>query len=484
MTPQTALHYFATDRSLPVADFARAAAERGFDAVLLPEHTHIPLCTEAPYPGGGELPERYRRTLDPYVALSVIAAQTDLEIGTCVSLVAQHDPIALAKTIATLDFISCGRFSLGVGYGWNLPELANHGRDAAKRRAIVREHVGLMRALWRDAEAEFHGDHANLSPSWAWPKPVRQPSVPVLLGCRLTPSGSAEVVRWADGWIGYGSDLDLFAAQATALRAQWAAAGRAAAGPLIRPMLGLVDDDTLRRSFDRFRLLGVDQVVLDLQAVDGDILGVLDRYAAALASIRSLRPRRQLVEQRVHGQHPGDAPQSQPAAREDALVDQRGVRAGVRVSAGVGADGDLVPDVHRPPGGGQHGPGGRHPRHDQLPDARLPQQRVQVGGGERADGRLAEHRLVRRGRHQRMDLVLHAVRNHVDHRQPGPAGGRQRGRRPAGHAVVMAEVLDDVGREVQGQESGPRRVVVLAAHCHRLSFTSGIRALAVDPNCG
>jgi probable F420-dependent oxidoreductase len=286
--PLAALHYFATDRSLPVGDFARAAAERGFGAVLLPEHTHIPVRTGSPYPGGEDLPERYRHTLDPYVALSVVAAQTDLEIGTCISLIAQHDPIALAKTIATLDFISGGRFSLGVGYGWNRPELANHGRDPARRRAIVREYVGLMRALWQDTEAEFHGEHADLSPSWAWPKPVRQPSVPVLLGCQLTPRGYAEIVGWADGWIGYGSDLDLFASQATALRAQWAEAGRATAGPLIRPMLGIVDDDTLRRSFEHFQALGVDQVVLDLQTVDGDILAVLDRYAAALAALAAL----------------------------------------------------------------------------------------------------------------------------------------------------------------------------------------------------
>ena len=283
--PLTAVHYFATDRSLPIADFARAAAERGFDAVLLPEHTHIPVCTEAPYAGGGELPERYRRTLDPYVALAIVATQTDLQIGTCISLVAQHDPIALAKTIATLDFMSGGRFSLGVGYGWNAPELANHGHAAGDRRAIVREHVALMRALWQDPVAEFHGDHANLSPSWAWPKPVQELSVPVLLGCRLTPVGYREIVGWADGWIGYGGDLDLFAAQVTTLRSRWADAGRAADGPLIRPMLGVVDDDTLRRSFKRFQDLGVDQVVLDLQAVEGDILAVLDRYAAALEAV-------------------------------------------------------------------------------------------------------------------------------------------------------------------------------------------------------
>jgi probable F420-dependent oxidoreductase len=282
--PEVALHYFATDRSMPVAGFARAAAERGFDAVLLPEHTHLPVSTKSPYPGGGDLPERYRRTLDPYIALSVVAAQTDLKIGTCISLVAQHDPIALAKTIATLDFLSGGRFSLGVGYGWNVPELANHGRETAKRRAIVREHVGLMRALWQETEAEFHGDHADLSPSWAWPKPVQKPSVPVLLGCQLTPRGCGEITGWADGWIGFSGDLDTFAAQVTRLRAQWAEAGRAPSGPLLRPMLGIVDDDTLRRSFERFHALGVDQVVLDLQSVDDGILAVLDRYAAALAA--------------------------------------------------------------------------------------------------------------------------------------------------------------------------------------------------------
>jgi len=282
--PRAALHYFATDQTLPVGDFARAAAERGFAAVLLPEHTHIPVRTGSPYPDGSPLPERYRHTLDPYVALSQVAAQTDLEIGTCVSLVAQHDPIALAKTIATLDFLSGGRFTLGVGYGWNVPELENHGRKAASRRATVREYVGLMRSLWQDTEAEFHGQHADLSPSWAWPKPASQPSVPVLLGCRLSPAGLAEITGWADGWIGFGGDLDQFAAQVAALRGQWAEAGRPAPGPLIRPMLPVVDDDTLRRSFDRFQALGIDQAVLDLQEVDGDIIAVLDRYAAALAA--------------------------------------------------------------------------------------------------------------------------------------------------------------------------------------------------------
>ena len=110
-------------------------------------------------------------------------------------------------------------------------------------------------------------------------------AVPVLLGCQLTPRGCAEIAGWADGWIGFGGDLGLFAAQVATLRRQWAEAGRPAAGPLVRPMLGIVDDDTLGRSFDRFQALEVDQVVLDLQAVEGDVVAVLDRYAAVLAKL-------------------------------------------------------------------------------------------------------------------------------------------------------------------------------------------------------
>jgi alkanesulfonate monooxygenase SsuD/methylene tetrahydromethanopterin reductase-like flavin-dependent oxidoreductase (luciferase family) len=140
-----------------------------------------------------------------------------------------------------------------------------------------------MRSLWQETEAEFQGQYARLSPSWAWPKPVRQPSVPVLLGCQLTPRGQAEIVRWADGWIGFGHDLDAFDAQVAALREQWAAAGRPAGGPRLQPMLGLVDDDTLRRSVDRFGQLDVDLVVLDLQDAGDDLLAITDRYATALA---------------------------------------------------------------------------------------------------------------------------------------------------------------------------------------------------------
>jgi probable F420-dependent oxidoreductase len=278
--PLIGLLYFATDTSMPIVEFAHAAAERAFESILLPEHSHIPVSSDTPFPAGGELPDRYRRLLDPYISLGIIATQTNLKIGTCISLVAQHDPITLAKTIATLDFISQGRFSLGVGYGWNRAELVDHGHQFNERREVVREYVELMRTLWRDTEAEFRGDHVSLSRSWAWPKPVQQPSVPVLLGCAPTKRGYADIVRWADGWIPSGDDANLLANRLEILRSQWHEAGRSESGPIIWAMQSVVDDNALRTNLDRFHALGITQVVLDLQTVSrDDLLPILDRYA-------------------------------------------------------------------------------------------------------------------------------------------------------------------------------------------------------------
>src|SRR5215468_4435173 len=129
---------FTSDRGITPARAAQAAEAAGFHSFYVPEHTHIPVRREAPHPltGAGELPDdRYLRTLDPWVALSTAAAVTSvIRLGTAVALPAQHDPIALAKTIASLDHLSGGRVTLGVGFGWNTDELADHGVDAASRR--------------------------------------------------------------------------------------------------------------------------------------------------------------------------------------------------------------------------------------------------------------------------------------------------------------------------------------------------------------
>jgi len=285
-SPQVGLLYRQTDAAMPLLDLAHAAEERRFDCIVIGEHTHIPVSRETPFPGtaGGSLPGAYPEFPDPYVALAFVAARTSLRIAVGIALVAQHDPIALAKAVATLDSMSGGRLTLGVGFGWNREELANHGRDYSKRRAIVREHVELMRALWTQAEAEYHGEHANLERSWAWPKPA-QPSVPVLLGVQGGERGFEAIVGWGDGWLPGGSNGVWLTAKLAELRSRWTDAGRPQRGPIVWPMENRVlEDDQLRAQLELFRNLAVDQVVLDIPTAGREeILPLLDRYAKVIA---------------------------------------------------------------------------------------------------------------------------------------------------------------------------------------------------------
>jgi len=120
---------FITDTSMHPAALARAVEAAGLASLWVPEKTHLPLSRRTPWPGG-RLPEHYGRCYDPFVALSIAAAVTDrIRIGTGVCLAALHDPIVLAKAVASLDHASGGRFDFGVGYGWNAEELAAHGVD-------------------------------------------------------------------------------------------------------------------------------------------------------------------------------------------------------------------------------------------------------------------------------------------------------------------------------------------------------------------
>ena len=173
---------FATDLTSDVRDVARAAEDAGFESLFVAEHTHIPTSRATPYPMGGDLPDEYARTLDPFVALTAAAAVTErLRLGTGVCLVVERDPIVLAKVVSTLDVLSGGRATLGVGAGWNVEELAHHGVDFATRWEVLHDRLELMRALWTQEVSAYDGKHAHLEPSWQWPKPV-QPQVPVLVG--------------------------------------------------------------------------------------------------------------------------------------------------------------------------------------------------------------------------------------------------------------------------------------------------------------
>jgi probable F420-dependent oxidoreductase len=180
--------------------FARMAEERGYESVFFPEHTHIPLSRETPYPSGGELPEPYKRTHDLFVALTAAAAATErVKIGSGICLVIQRDPIVTAKEVASVDLLSGGRLIFGVGAGWNVDEIRNHGTDPSKRFAIMRERVAAMKAIWTEDEAEYHGRHVDFDPIWSWPKPVQKPHPPVMIG-GMGKRVLDRVLDYGDGW--------------------------------------------------------------------------------------------------------------------------------------------------------------------------------------------------------------------------------------------------------------------------------------------
>jgi probable F420-dependent oxidoreductase len=266
---------FVTDYTIDIVTLARAVEERGFASLYLAEHTHIPASRQTPAPMGGELGREYSHLVDPFVALAAAAAVTEsLTLGTGVSLVAEHDAVALAKQIATLDNLCGGRFVLGVGYGWNREEMATHGVDYADRREIVRETVLLMKALWRDDEASFRGEHLQLEPSWQWPKPLRR-DVPVLLGGQAGPKFFDAICDYADGWIPFGGAG--LSKTLSELRALWADAGRDPAALRCVPFGTIPDEGKL----EHYASLGIDEVVLRIdEGSTDDVLRRLDRAAA------------------------------------------------------------------------------------------------------------------------------------------------------------------------------------------------------------
>jgi probable F420-dependent oxidoreductase len=270
----------ATDRTMAVPQLARAAEERGFHSLYVPEHTHIPTSRRTPAPTGTpELGDEYKRSPDPYIVLAAAASVTErIELGTGIGLPLQHDPITMAKELATLDLVSGGRFVFGIGFGWNHEEMENHGIDVRRRRARCREHMLAMQALWADDVAEFHGEFVDFEPSWQWPKPVQRPRIRTLIGGAPGPKMFAHIAEYADGWIPIGGSG--LAASLTELRELVAAQGRDPDALHIVPFGTLPSEGKL----DHYASIGVTEVVLRLPSAGADaVLPVLDEYTRFLA---------------------------------------------------------------------------------------------------------------------------------------------------------------------------------------------------------
>jgi probable F420-dependent oxidoreductase len=275
---------FTSDRGIAPARAAQEAELRGFHTFYVPEHTHIPVKREAPHPGTGDssLPDdRYLRTLDPWVALAGAAAVTSrIELATAVALPVEHDPISLAKTIASLDHLSGGRVVLGAGFGWNTDELSDHRVPPGKRRTVLREYVEAMRALWAHEQAEYDGQFVRFGPSWAWPKPVRG-DVPLLIGASGTERTFEWISRTGDGWITTPQD-DGIVAKVRRLQEVWVAAGRHGT-PRVVALDGRPDAERLAQ----WAAGGITDVVYGLPDRRADeVVAYLDRLAGKLESMR------------------------------------------------------------------------------------------------------------------------------------------------------------------------------------------------------
>lgn len=279
---------FLTDRTIAPVPLARALEERGFSGLYLPEHTHIPVSRVTPAPMGGELPEMYGRTLDPFVALGQASAVTErLHLGTGITLVAQHDPIDLAKQVATLDHLSGGRVTLGIGYGWNVEEAADHGVDWRTRRELVRDRMALMRTLWSPHPTAYVGQFSSVQASSAHPKPVQPPrelapGVPLygprtLIGGQAGPKLFAAIADHSDGWLPIGGGG--LTESLPALRQVWEAAGRDPKSLQVVPYAVQPTPGKMSHYAD----LGIEEVVLQLPSEEEpEILRVLDDFAQYL----------------------------------------------------------------------------------------------------------------------------------------------------------------------------------------------------------
>jgi probable F420-dependent oxidoreductase len=281
--PSVGITIFPTDRTLPPATIAREVEARGFESLFLPEHSHIPTSRDTMWPGAvpgdEDLPDYYSHINDQIVSLSMAAAVTSsLRLGTAVNLVPQHDPVWLAKQIATLDHLSGGRVVLGVGFAWNQEQCENHGVDFARRREITRDNVAIMRSLWSDAEAAYSGSTRSLTPSWAHPKPAQSGGPPILLGGGWGPKLMAHLCEWADGWMPISSRGSL-ASRLEILHESARTHGRDPS-TLSVTVMGASEDPA---DLENLAAEGVDRVVWTIWSEDPeDVMTELDRLASIL----------------------------------------------------------------------------------------------------------------------------------------------------------------------------------------------------------
>ncbi len=274
------IHLFATEDSIQPAEFAKAAEDRGFESVWFSEHTHIPVNFLNSAGAERNLPDYYWQTYDPFIASTLAAAATRaIKIGTGVSLILEHDPITLAKTVATVDQISSGRFIFGVGAGWLAEEMENHGVSYSTRYRQIDDQLSAMKAIWTEGEAEFRGEYVNFSKLKAFPKPLQSPYPPIIGGGGAGTKSLDFIITHCDGWmpiLGL-QDWPELKAGISDIHQLALQAGRDPESIELSIFCWSPPDKSV---IEDMEMQGVEKIILSLEAkIRGEAFPLLDKYA-------------------------------------------------------------------------------------------------------------------------------------------------------------------------------------------------------------
>ena len=272
---------FITDYSIDCKELGPALEDFGFDSLFVAEHTHIPTSRKTPFPGGTDLPKQYSHTLDPFASLGAVAAVTkDLLVGTGISLVMQHDPIVLAKNVASVDYISGGRFMFGIGGGWNEDEMNNHGTKYSLRWKILRERILAMKEIWTKDEAEFHGEFVDFDPIWSYPKPKADPHPPIMMGGDGARTLD-RIIDYADEWMPIAGRSEHLTERIAELQSKAKAVGR---DPIPVTIFGA---RPLEKDIEAWIEAGVGRCLFMLPSVPAEqSIEMLKKYAEAVKAFR------------------------------------------------------------------------------------------------------------------------------------------------------------------------------------------------------
>ena len=283
---------FVTARSIHVTELARACEARGIESLWVPEHPVVPVdyTTRYPLTADGKLPRPYTELPDCFALLTAAAAVTvRLRVGTGICLVPERDPILTAHQVATVDWLSGGRFLFGIGAGWLKEEMDLFTPHFEYRFAFMKEAVTAMRLLWTEEQASFQGKYVRFPKVQCSPKPVQRPSPPVILG-GMGPNVIKRVAAWGDGWMPIGLPPDGIRAARQEIDQLARAAGRDPSRITLTAMIGappggeesLLEMMPNREVLAAYRAAGTDRVVVSIPTVStAETVRHLDAIAEA-----------------------------------------------------------------------------------------------------------------------------------------------------------------------------------------------------------